>query len=153
MNDVFVDAHGVVLQLITGIRPYARYQARRGPRGCGLNGCTAPETDTHCTGTLMHTAAAEALRLLVLLLVGAGGVGPVGVAAHGALTFPAPRQSLDKALDHGKIGAGCPVGPGGKESNGQGTHMISRPSSWCLLLALLAPSSTRVSPLRVTTRP
>ena len=58
-----------------------------------------------------------------LLLLG----GPAHVCGHGALTFPAPRQSLDKKLKvRGRpIGAGCPVGPGGKESNGQACYWFS----------------------------
>ena len=45
-----------------------------------------------------------------------------GARGHAAVTFPAPRQSLDKAL---KIGDGCPVGPEGAESNGQACFWFS----------------------------
>ena len=51
-----------------------------------------------------------------------------GASGHGALTFPRPRQALDKELK-GKggrpLGAGCPVGPGGRESNGQSCYWFS----------------------------
>ena len=63
---------------------------------------------TMAAGMLLAASAAA-------LLVG-------GARGHGAVTFPAPRQALDRAL---KIGAGCPIGPAGKDTNGQACFWFS----------------------------
>eukprot|EP01048_Picozoa_sp_COSAG05_P009619 COSAG05_NODE_800_length_7226_cov_4.300126_9_plen_198_part_00 len=61
-------------------------------------------------------------RLFPAIALVAAQSSPCPTLGHGAVTFPAPRQSLDRAL---KIGAGCPIGKGGQDSNGQACFWFS----------------------------